>query len=132
MAKINRFEDLEIWQLARKQAKEIYILLGTEVYKREYKLKDQMKASAGSVMDNIAEGFDRDSRLELINFLSIAKGSCGELKSQLYRCYDSNLIEEQIFKTYYSEADLINSKIAGFIKYLNQTLIKGQKFKGRT
>lgn len=80
MATFIRFEDLEVWKQAREIAKEIKELLGNGYFIREYKLADQMKASSGSVMDNIAEGFDRDSRLEFVNFLSYAKGSCGELK----------------------------------------------------
>lgn len=92
MATIRKFEDLDIWQLARQLSKEIKLLTDLDAFSKEFKLKDQMKRSSGSNMDNIAEGFDRNSRLEFINFLSIAKGSCGELKSQLYRCLDYNIL----------------------------------------
>ena len=91
-----------------------------------------MKASSGSVMDNIAEGFERDSRLEFINFLSISKGSCGELKSQLYHSYDCKLIDEVVFEDLSKRTDALNSKIGGFIRYLNNALIKGNKFKNRS
>ena len=83
-------------------------------------------------MENIAERFDRDSRLEFINFLSISKGSCGEIKSQLYYCLDCKLVTKEIFDEFYKEIEIISSKIGGFIKYLNQSLIKGNKFKNRT
>ena len=131
MATIRRFEDLEVWQLARKFAAKIYELTLLGKYSKEYKLKDQIKDSSGSVMDNIAEGFGRESRLEFINFLSIAKGSLNETKSQLYRSLDYGLITNEIFDKYYQEAEIIAAKIAAFMIYLNQTLIKGQKFKDR-
>jgi four helix bundle protein len=132
MATIRKFEDLDIWQLARQLSKEIKLLTDTEIFSKEFKLKDQMKRSSGSIMDNIAEGFDRDSRLEFVNFLSIAKGSCGELKSQLYRCLDYKLTKEENFNLLYKQTEEISAKIAGFIIYLNKSLIKGNKFKDRT
>ncbi len=90
----------------------------TNSFKQEFRLVQQMKASGRSVMENIAEGFDRDSRLEFINFLSIAKGSCGELKSQLYYCLDCKLIEQNLFDEFYNETNIISSKIGGFINTL--------------
>jgi four helix bundle protein len=131
MATVTRFEDLEVWQLARKFAATIYQLTLLEKFSKEYKLKDQIKDSSGSVMDNIAEGFGRESRLEFINFLGIAKGSLNETKSQLYRSLDYGLITTEIFDKHYMEAELIAAKIAAFMIYLNKTLIKGQKFKDR-
>lgn len=132
MATIKKFEELDIWQSARQLSKEIKLLTDADFFSKEFKLKDQMKRSSGSIMDNIAEGFDRDSRLEFINFLSIAKGSCGELKSQLYRCLDYNLLSEENFNYLYKLTEDISAKIAGFIIYLNKSLIKGNKFKDRT
>lgn len=90
-----------------------------------------MKGSSGSIMDNIAEGFDRGSRLEFINSLGIARDEAGELKSQLYRCFDNNFINQQLFDELYKEADELIRKISAFIAYLNKTTIKGQKFKDR-
>lgn len=92
MATIQKFEDLEIWQLARELAKEIFILTQTDKLSGDFSLKDQMNRSAGSIMDNIAEGFGRGSRLEFIQFLNISTGSADELKSQLYRCLDREFI----------------------------------------
>jgi four helix bundle protein len=78
MATITKFEELEVWQLARAFAATIYKITLQENFSKEYKFKDQIKDSSGSVMDNIAEGFGRDSRLEFINFLGYAKGSLNE------------------------------------------------------
>jgi four helix bundle protein len=131
MSTITKFEDFEVWQLARKLAAAIYQLTLEQKFSKEYKLKDQIKDSSGSVMDNIAEGFGRESRLEFINFLGIAKGSVNETKSQLYRSLDYNLITNEVFDNHYQQAELIASKIAAFMIYLNKSLIKGQKFKDR-
>ena len=89
MATITKFEDLEIWQLARELSREVYLLTFVEPIKNDFRLKDQMRGSSGSMMDNIAEGFERGSKLEFINSLSYSKGEAGELKSQLYRALDN-------------------------------------------
>lgn len=83
-------------------------------------------------MDNIAEGFGRESRLEFINFLGIAKGSLKQTQSQLYRAADYNLITKEVFDINYQEAEIIAAKIGAFMIYLNKSLIKGQKFKDRS
>ena len=83
-------------------------------------------------MDNIAEGFDRGSRNEFVNFLSISKGSIGELKSQLYRAFDRKYISESILKEVYELADNIGAQIGSFMKYLNKSGFKGVKFKERS
>ena len=131
MATITRFEDLEIWQLARELSKEVYDLTFVEPIKSDFRLKDQMRGSSGSIMDNIAEGFERGSKLEFINSLSYSKGEVGELKSQLYRALGKKYISQEIFDTLYSKADIITKKITAFITYLNASKIKGQKFKNR-
>jgi len=81
MATIKRFEDLEIWQLSRRLENKIFEETGKGKLSRDFKLKDQMHASVGSIMDNIAEGFGRASRLEFVQFLSISNGSGNELQS---------------------------------------------------
>ncbi len=132
MATITRFEDLEVWQLARELSKKNYPLTFIEPLKSDFRLKDQLRGSCGSVMDNIAEGFERGSRLEFINSLGISKGEVGEIKSQLYRCHDNNYITAGLFDELYNMADILTKKITAFISYLNASKIKGQKFKNRT
>ena len=132
MATITKFEDLDIWQLSRQFASSIQQLTEEAKFSKEYKFKEQIKSSSGSVMDNIAEGFGRESRLEFINFLGIAKGSLNEAKSQLYRALDYKLISAECFEKHYQEADIISARIGAFMIYLNKTSIKGQKFKDRS
>lgn len=91
-----------------------------------------MRGRIGSIMDNIAEGFERASRLEFIHSLSIAKGEIGELKSQLYRCLDNQYLTSELFTEIYSLADQLTKMLTSFIRYLNNTFIKGQKFKNRS
>ena len=131
MATITKFEDLEVWQLARALSKEIYSLTFIEPLKSDYRLRDQIRGSSGSVMDNIAEGFERASKLEFINSLSYSKGEIGELKSQLYRCVDNKYLSQEVFNTLYQKADILAKKIYAFITYLNTSKVKGQKFKTR-
>jgi len=133
MGTVRRFEDLEIWKLARVLAKKIHELYSASpAFSRDYKLKDQINGSSGSVMDNIAEGFDRCSRNEFVNFLSISKGSIGELKSQLYRAFDRTYFTEEVLNEVYQLADNIGAKIGTLIKYLNRSAFKGVKFKERS
>ena len=128
MATISRFEDLEIWKEARRLAKEIHnISIETEL-KSDFRFRDQIKSSSGSVMDNIAEGFERDGNLEFRQFLSVAKGSAGETRSQLYRALDYGYITEEKFEKLKSEYETLSGKIKNFITYLNKKDFKGNKF----
>jgi four helix bundle protein len=90
-----------------------------------------VNAACGSIMDNIAEGFERGGKLEFINFLTIAKGSCAEVRSQLYRIFDRRYIDEAKFNELYKLAEEIGNMIGGLINYLNTSEIKGRKFKDR-
>ena len=129
MATIKRFEDLDIWQLARKLCDEIYqISISTPLHK-DYKLNNQIKGSSGSVMDNIAEGFERDGNREFIQFLSISKGSCGETRSQLYRVLDRNYIKQEKFDDLLDQTIILSKKISSFMSYLNNNDYKGRKYK---
>ncbi|WP_106791794.1 four helix bundle protein [Aquimarina sp. Aq78] len=129
MATIKRFEDLEIWQEARRLSKEIILLSKTTGLENDYKLKDQIKGSSGSVMDNIAEGFERDGNIEFRQFLSIAKASSGETRSQLYRIFDSGYIEEKALKILVNDYETLSRRISGFISYLNKKEFRGVKYK---
>ena len=97
MATINRFEDLDIWKLSRILCQDVFEIIENTNLKNNFKLSSQIDGSSGSVMDNIAEGFERNGTKEFINFLSIAKASCGETRSQLYRVFDRKFIDEQKF-----------------------------------
>ena len=130
MATFHRFEDLEIWQIARKLSLKVFQLTQAGLSSTDYKFKGQIRAAAGSTMDNIVEGFERSGQFEFVNFLSIAKGSAGEVRSQLYRGIDQQYFPEDTVELI-KEYEELASKIGGFIKYLNQSEIRGQKFKGR-
>jgi four helix bundle protein len=131
MATVTRFEDLMVWQKARVLAKTIYDVLSKSELSKDFRMRDQMRGSVGSIMDNIAEGFDRGSRLELLNALGIAKGETGELKSQLYRSLDVSYLNKELFEKLYNDVDEVAKMIAAFIEYLNKTEIRGVKFKDR-
>jgi four helix bundle protein len=137
MATITKFEELEIWQLARELANDIFELYtNSEDFSRDFKLRDQINGSIGSVMDNIAEGFERGGRnvpiaIGIINFLTYSKGSAGEVKSQLYRALDRKYITREKFDRLYEKTDLIGKKTGSFINYLNTSPHKGNKFKNR-
>ena len=131
MATFKRFEDIEAWQIGREISKEVYSLSGIGQFAKDFELRGQMRASSGSMMDNIAEGFDRGGKHEFVQFLSIAKGSAGELKSQLSRSLDNKYISQTEFDNLYAKTDKYAKMVAGLISYLNQSEIKGQKFKDR-
>ena len=129
MATITRFEDLEIWQLARAQTNDFDAIVASGTLAKDFELRNQMNASSGSVMDCIAEGFERSGNSEFKNFLVIAKGSNGEFRSQLYRCYDRKHITKEKFDEWYEKNSTLGSKIMSFITYLKNTELKGQRYK---
>jgi four helix bundle protein len=128
MATVKRFEDLEIWIEARLLSKEIILISKTTELNKDFKLKDQIKGSSGSVMDNIAEGFERNGNGEFRQFLSVTKGSAGETRSQLYRVFDNEYIDEQKLNNLVSEYEKLSIKIHNFITYLNKNDFKGTKY----
>ena len=129
MATINQFEDLEIWKLARAICREVYRLTNTSPFNKDFSLKDQIRRSSGSIMDNIAEGFEREGRKEFIQYLSVSKGSAGECRSQSYRAYDNKYITDEDFKKLYDKLILESQKISSFIKYLKNSDYDGTKYK---
>ena len=128
MATIEKFEDLEVWRKARELCKKIFLLTQKEKFPKDFSLKDQIKRSSGSGMDNIAEGFERGGKKEFIQFLFIAKSSLAETKSQLYRALDYGYITNNEFDETYKECNDIAKMIMGLIKYLKRTEYKGIKF----
>ncbi|WP_163399831.1 four helix bundle protein [Flavobacterium fluviatile] len=129
MTTITRFEDLEIWKEARRLAKEIHFISVETELRSDLRFKNQIKSSSGSVIDNIAEGFERDGNLEFRQFLSIAKGSAGETRSQLYQIFDFEYISEEKFEALKKDYENLSGKIKNFITYLNKKDFKGNKFK---
>lgn len=125
---IERFEDLEIWKEARELCKFIFRLTEKEPFCKNFKLRDQIRASSGSIMDNIAEGFERDGNKEFIQFLSVSKGSCGECRSQSYRSFDYHYIDQEILDDLISRTTQLSKKISSFIKYLKNSEFKGSKY----
>jgi four helix bundle protein len=128
MATINRFEDLNVWKEARIQAQTIYSQIINNEGIKDYPIKDQMNRSSASVMDNIAEGFDRKGNKEFKHFLTISFGSNSELKSQIYRAFDRLYIDQSNFEQLILRNENISKMLTGFIKYLNKTELKGTKF----
>ncbi|HWB64904.1 MAG TPA: four helix bundle protein [Chitinophagales bacterium] len=131
MATITKFEDLDVWKKARELATRVYSITSKGKFARDYRFRDQINAAAGSVMDNIAEGFDRGGRNEFVNFLGFSKGSAGEVKSQLYRALDNEYISKETFDDLYKLADDIGKLNGGLITYLNKSTVKGTKYKER-
>ena len=129
MGKVERFEDLEVWQLARSICKTIDKLLKETSLGRNYALANQMERSSGSIMDNIAEGFGRSGNAEFHNFLSYSKGSTAELKSQCYRSRDKELMKESDFELLLKECNKLENKLGAFMFYLRKSGLKGLKFK---
>ena len=127
--KINRFEDLEVWKNARELCKRTRKIVNETGLGKDFSLKDQILRSSGSVMDNIAEGFERDGKKEFINFLYIAKGSLGETRSQVYRCYDSGYLNDELFDLLANDCLNLSGQIKHFINYLSGSDIDGIKRK---
>jgi four helix bundle protein len=128
MAKVDRFEDLVIWQKARELSKDIYSYTNRVEFKYDARFVQQIRAAAGSVMDNIAEGFERAGNKEFINFLYIAKGSCGEVRSQIARALDAEYINEEEYRSLYTRCINLTSNIMKFISSIAESEYKGSKY----
>jgi four helix bundle protein len=123
--KIERFEDLEIWKEARELCVCIFSITSSEPFGKDFRFRDQIRASSGSVMDNISEGFERGGNKEFGQFLYIAKGSCGEVRSQAYRASDFNYITQATLEEILERTDKISRKISTLILHLKTSAIKG-------
>lgn len=111
--KIEKFEDFIAWQKARKLTRDIYRATNLQKFSRDFGLKDQIRRAAVSIMSNIAEGFERGRASEFHQFLSIAKASCAELRSQLYVAFDVDYITEAQFQQLMSAASETGQVIGG-------------------
>lgn len=129
MATIQSFEEIESWKTARELCRRIGVLIDDGRFKNSYRLISQIDAASGSVMDKIADGFERGSRAEFINFLGYAKGSCGELRSQLYRLLDRTYINQSEFDELFEMTSKTSAMIQKFIAYLIKTEIAGSRRK---
>jgi four helix bundle protein len=129
MSNVTRFEDLVVWQKARNFNKLVFKATKKEEIKYDFRLIAQWKAASGSVMDNIAEGFDRQGYKEFIQFLSIARGSLGEAQSRAYRGLDQQGIDEAEFKEIFDLSEEVKKLIDSLITYLKGSELRGLKYK---
>jgi len=125
---VTRFEDLEVWQLARELCKYVFSVTSQEPFSKDFRFRDQMRASAGSTMDNISEGFERGGNKEFIQFLWISKGSCAEVRSQSYRAFDQEYITQEQLDELLKKTDKLARKTANLIQHLRTTTYKGPKY----
>ncbi len=128
MAKIERFEDIEAWKKARELTKIIYEVTAQGKIATDFSLRDQLRRASVSIMANIAEGFEREGNKEFRQYLAMAKGSVGEVKSLLYVAIDAGLTSLEQFQRIMALADETSRLLAGFLRYLKVTDKKGSKF----
>ena len=131
MSTVLNFEDLKVWQKSRSLSQEIFKLISSGRFAKDFALIDQINRSSGSVMDNIAEGFGRLGNNEFINFLTYSNASALECKSQLYRAYDRGYISKEEHEAFCTIIAEIIKMIGSLIIYLGKTNFRGQKFKVR-
>ena len=129
MASVKDFEELAIFQKARELSQRIYPVTNKDGFKSDFRFVQQIRAAAGSIMDNIAEGFERGGNKEFLNFLYIAKGSCGEVRSQLIRANDVGYLTPEEYEDLYTECRKLSASIMNFIKELRASEYTGAKFK---
>ena len=125
---VKHFEDLEIWKEARYLTKEIYRLTSGPKFSKDFSLRGQIQSAAVSVMSNIAEGFERAGNQEFCQFLYVAKGSCGEVRSQLYVAVDQKYISARELEELLNSLKRLSSMIGSLINYLKRSGMKGAKY----
>jgi four helix bundle protein len=131
MATFKCFEEIHAWQKARALNQKVGSYIDMGRFKSNYRLINQIEGSAGSIMDNIAEGFERSRNKEFLQFLYISKGSCGEFRSQLYRALDRNYICQEEFNQFFSLSKEVIVMLQKLIAYLETSAMKGSKYKDR-
>ena len=125
---IERFEDIDSWQKAGELTRIIYQHSNAGQFAKDFGLRDQIRGASVSIMSNIAEGFERGGNRELRQFLSTAKGSCGEVRSQLYVALDQNYIVTADFDEMYQMTEEISRWTSGFMRYLSRSAFRGHKY----
>lgn len=126
--RISRFEDLEIWKESRELCSVVRGLTRKDAFAKDFRFASQINSSSGSEMNNIAKGFDRDGNKEFVQFLSIARGSNAETRSQAYRAFDANFLTLAELDDILVRTESLRSKINNFIIYLRNSDKKGSKF----
>jgi four helix bundle protein len=129
MPTIRNFEDMDVWQRARKLTQEVYAISNAGIFSKDFALRDQIRRASISVMANIAEGFERNGRSEFIQFLSIAKGSVGEVRSHLYVAGDQGYIGGDLLRSLVADTEEIGRMVGGLIDYLRRSRIRGAKYR---
>jgi four helix bundle protein len=127
--KIKKFEDLESWRKARELTNTVYAATATGRFTRDFGLKDQIRRASISILSNIAEGFERSGDKEFLQFLAVAKGSCGEVRAQLYIAVDQGYLSQELFMSLSEKTHEISRLISGLMKYLSQSELKGSKYR---
>ena len=132
MVSVKRFEEMDVWKKSRLMVKMIYQMTNKPEFSKDWQLVNHIRKTAISIVSNISEGFERDGNKEFINFLSIAKGSCGELRCQLYMALDQNYIDDNQFMEISNLATEISKSLKGLMNYLQDSDLKGIKNKKRS
>ena len=125
---VQDFEDLRIYQQARALGKQVYESTRKRDFRHDTRFVQQIRAAVGSIADNIAEGFERQGNKEFKQFLYIAKGSAGDVRSQLNRAFDVGFINEETYKQMYNDVRVLSAGILHFIQATNQSTYKGSKY----
>ncbi len=126
--KVTNFEDLRIWQMASELCVKIYKVTRNGEFKYDDRFVQQIRSSSGSIMDNIAEGFERQGNTEFKYFLFIAKGSAGETRSQIIRAHDVGFIDDETYSELYNDCIRLSTSINSFIQSLNKSDYKGTRY----
>ncbi len=127
--KIKKFEDLESWKKARKLTNTVYAATAAGSFSRDFGLKNQIRRASISILSNIAEGFERGGDKEFLQFLAVAKGSCGEVRAQLYIAMDQGYLRQDLFDELSTNTAEIGRLISGMMKYLSKSELRGSKYR---
>jgi four helix bundle protein len=129
VATIQRFQDIEAWQKVRELTRAVYACSSSGAFSKDFGLRDQIRRACVSIMSNIPEGFERGSKTEFLQFLSIAKGSTGEAEAQLYVALDQEYVAQEKFDRMSALVESTKKLLTGFMNYLKKTDIRGQRYK---